>query len=83
MPKTLKGSYNREQAKSALYLVSAWSSEHRLVFGQIKQNEKSNEITGIPAFLELLDMAGCITTIDAMDTQTAIASQIFNTTPNL
>lgn len=74
--KTLKGSYDREQGKSALHLVSAWSSECRLVLGQVKVADKSNEITAIPALLELLDMAGCIITIDAMGTQTAIASQI-------
>lgn len=76
--KTLKGSYDREQGKSALHLVSAWSSEYRLVLGQVKVADKSNEITAIPALLELLDMAGCIITIDAMGTQTAIASQIFH-----
>ena len=58
--------------------VSAWSSQHRLVLGQVKVADKSNEITAIPALLELLDIAGCIITIDAMGTQTAIASQIFN-----
>ena len=76
--KTLNGSYNREHVKSALHLVSACSSEHRLVLAQVKQNGKSNEIKAIPALLELLDMAGCIITIDAMGTQTAIASQILN-----
>ncbi len=75
--KTLKGSYDREQGKSALHLVSAWSSQYRLVLGQVKVTDKSNEITAIPALLELLDLAGCIITIDAMGTQTAIASQIF------
>ena len=50
--------------------------EHRLVLGQIKVADKSNEITAIPALLELLDLAGCIITIDAMGTQTAIAAQI-------
>lgn len=76
--KTLKGSYDREQQKSALHLVSAWASEHRLVLGQVKVADKSNEITAIPALLELLDLAGCIITIDAMGTQTAIAAQIYN-----
>lgn len=76
--KTLKGSYDREQGKSAIHLVSAWACEHRLVLGQVKVTDKSNEITAIPALLELLDIAGCIITIDAMGTQTAIASQIFN-----
>lgn len=76
--KTIKGSYDREQGKSAIHLVSAWSSECRLVLGQVKVADKSNEITAIPALLELLNIAGCIITIDAMGTQTAIASQIFN-----
>lgn len=76
--KTLKGSYDREQGKSALHLVSAWASEHRLVLGQVKVADKSNEITAIPALLELLDLAGCIITIDAMGTQTAIAAQIYH-----
>jgi predicted transposase YbfD/YdcC len=75
--KTLKGAYDREKGKSALHLVSAWSSEYRLVLGQVKVSDKSNEITAIPALLELLDIAGSIITIDAMGTQTAIASQIF------
>ena len=75
--KTIKGSYDRELGKSALHLVSAWSSQYRLVLGLVLVADKSNEITAIPALLELLDMAGCIITIDAMGTQTAIASQIF------
>jgi predicted transposase YbfD/YdcC len=76
--KTLRGSYDRTLEKTALHLVSAWSSQHRLVLGQVKVADKSNEITAIPALLELLDIAGSIITIDAMGTQTAIASQIFN-----
>jgi predicted transposase YbfD/YdcC len=76
--KTLRGSYDREQRKSALHLVSAWASEHRLVLGQVKVTDRSNEITAIPALLELLDLTGCIITIDAMGTQTAIATQIYN-----
>lgn len=76
--KTLKGSYDRGQGKSAIHLVSAWSSKYRLVLGQVKVTDKSNEITAIPALLELLDIAGCMITIDAMGTQTAIVSQIFN-----
>jgi len=51
----LLSDYDREQRKSALHLVSAWSSEHRLVLGQVKVADKSNEITAIPALLELLD----------------------------
>lgn len=76
--KTLRGSYDREQEKSALHIVSAWASENRLVLGQVKVADKSNEITAIPALLELLSLAGSIITIDAMGTQTAIASQIYH-----
>lgn len=74
--KTLKGSYDREQKRSALHVVSAWASEHRLVLGQVKVADKSNEITAIPALLEMLDLSGCVITIDAMGTQKAIAAQI-------
>jgi len=74
--KSVKGSYERSKKQSALHLVSAWASEHRLLLGQVKVENKSNEITAIPALLELLDISGCIITIDAMGTQTAIAQQI-------
>ena len=74
--KSVKGSYERSKKQSALHLVSAWASEHRLMLGQVKVENKSNEITAIPALLELLDITGCIITIDAMGTQTAIAEQI-------
>jgi len=74
--KSVKGSYDREKKQSALHLVSAWASEHRLMLAQVKVENKSNEITAIPALLKLLDITGCIITIDAMGTQTAIAQQI-------
>ncbi len=74
--KTHRGSYDREQQQSALQTVSAWASEHRLMLGQVKVEDNSNEITAIPALLELLDLSGCIITIDAMGTQKEIAQQI-------
>ena len=74
--KTLKGSYDRNQEQSALHMVSAWASKHRLFLGQVKVDDKSNEITAIPALLELLDISGCIITIDAMGTQHEIARRI-------
>ncbi len=74
--KTLKGSYDRNQEQSSLHVVSAWASEHRLFLGQVKVEDKSNEITAIPALLELLDISGCIITIDAMGTQHDIARRI-------
>lgn len=74
--KSLRGSYDRGLGQKALHLVSAWASDHRLVLAQTKVQDKSNEITAIPALLELLNIAGCIVTIDAMGTQTDIAGKI-------
>ena len=74
--KSVKGSYDREGGIKALQLVSAWASEHRLVLGQCNVASKSNEITAIPVLLEQLALAGCIVSIDAMGTQSAIAQQI-------
>ena len=62
--KTLKGSYDRESSLKSLEMVSAWSSSHRLVLGQVAVDEKSNEITAIPVLLEQLDLTGAIITID-------------------
>jgi hypothetical protein len=56
--KTLKGSYDRNGEQCSLHLVSAWACEHRLFLGQIKVDDQSNEITAIPALLELLDISG-------------------------
>ena len=74
--KTSRGSIDRKRAKSPLHMVSAWACANRLVLGQEATAEKSNEITAIPKLLELLDLKGCIITIDAMGCQTAIAKQI-------
>ena len=74
--KALNGSYDRNREQSALQVVSAWASEHRLFLGQVKVDSKSNEITAIPALLNLLDLAGSIITIDAMGTQHEVARQI-------
>ena len=76
--KTIRGSYDRNQSQSALHVISAWSSEQRLVLGQLRVEDKSNEITAIPALLELLDITGSIITIDAMGTQTEIAKKIID-----
>ena len=74
--KTVRGSYDREGHLKALHSVSAWSSEHSLVLGQQKVDAKSNEITAVPLLLNLLNLKGTIVTLDAMGTQTAIATQI-------
>ncbi len=74
--KTLRHSFDRANGKAAIHLVSAWATQNRLVLGQLKVDDKSNEITAIPALLRLLDINGCIVTIDAMGCQKAIARQI-------
>jgi predicted transposase YbfD/YdcC len=56
--------------------VSAWSSEHGLVLAQQRVDAKSNEITAVPVLLKLLNLKGTVVTLDAMGTQTAIATQI-------
>ena len=74
--KTLRGSYDNGSEKAAIHMVSAWSTANGLVLGQEKTSEKSNEITAIPKLLEILDLKGCIVSIDAMGCQTEIAKQI-------
>jgi predicted transposase YbfD/YdcC len=74
--KTLRRSHDRGKGKKALHMVSAWAAENRMVLAQLATEEKSNEITAIPALLRQLALSGCIVTIDAMGTQTQIASQI-------
>jgi predicted transposase YbfD/YdcC len=74
--KQLRGSHDNETGKSAIYMVSAWASENQLVLGQQKVDDKSNEITAIPQLLKMLEVTGCIVTIDAIGTQTKIAEMI-------
>ena len=74
--KTARRSHDQRQGKAALHLVSAWATANRLVLGQVATDAKSNEITAIPELLQLLALKGCIVTIDAAGTQTAIAEQI-------
>ena len=76
--KCLRGSKDWFHGQSAIHVVSAWAEENQLVLGQIKVDEKSNEITAIPQLLELLDLKDTIVTIDAMGTQTAIAEKIID-----
>lgn len=75
--KTIRGSYD-PGSKSIVHMVSAWASANNMVLGQQKVGDKSNEITAIPALLEVLTIAGCIVTIDAMGCQKTIASAIID-----
>lgn len=73
--KTLRGAKSHG-ARSPIHMVSAWASDHNLVMGQVKVNEKSNEITAIPELLDSLFIKGSIISIDAMGCQQNIAARI-------
>jgi len=74
--KRLRRSHDGRLGKAAIHMVSAWASINRLVLGQVKTDEKSNEITAIPQLLKVLGLKDCIVTIDAMGCQTNIARLI-------
>lgn len=74
--KTLRHSFDTAGGRGAIHVVSAWAAANRLVLGQVKVDDKSNEITALPALLSLLDVHGCIVTIDAMGCQKELARQI-------
>jgi predicted transposase YbfD/YdcC len=76
--KQARRSHDRTNDKNAIHVVSAWATANHLVLGQQKVDEKSNEITAIPELLRLLDVNGCIVTIDAMGCQTEIAEEIID-----
>jgi predicted transposase YbfD/YdcC len=74
--KTLRRSHDKGLGRSAIHMVSAWACTNHLLLGQRKVDAKSNEITAIPELLRVLDLNGCIVTIDAMGCQTTIAETI-------
>lgn len=74
--KTLRRSYDTTNGKAAIHMVSAWATANRISLGQVVVDAKSNEITAIPQLLEILDVSGCLVTIDAMGCQTQIAADI-------
>ena len=76
--KILRRSHDRGIGKAAIDMVSAWASANRLVLGQVKVNDKSNEITAIPRLLKALEVSGCIVSIDAIGCQTEIAEMIID-----
>lgn len=76
--KNLRRSHDHDAGKAAIYMVSAWATQNQLVLGQTKVADKSNEITAIPELLQLLEITGCIVTIDAIGTQTEIAKTIID-----
>src|ERR1700737_1977325 len=76
--KTSRRSHDRKRGQKALHLVSAFATRSRLVLGQEAVDEKSNEITAIPALLERIDLAGALVSIDAMGCNPNIAQSILD-----
>ena len=74
--KSICASRDVPKKKKAVHMVSAWATQNRLILGEVATSEKSNEITAIPQLLEMLELTGCIVTIDAMGTQTKIVEKI-------
>jgi len=74
--KTLRGSHDKTNAKCSIHMVSAWASDMRLVLGQLKTDDKSNEITAIPELIKTLALQGAVVTIDAMGCQKKITQTI-------
>ena len=76
--KTLRRSFDAASSKSAIHMVSAWATANHISLGQVVVDAKSNEITAIPKLLEILEISGCLVTIDAMGCQTEIAQSILD-----
>jgi predicted transposase YbfD/YdcC len=74
--KTLRRTFDRARGLGALHLVSAWATGNGITLGQVAVDAKSNEITAIPQLIELLDLEGCVVTIDAAGCQKDIAARI-------
>ena len=74
--KTLRGCHDRANGRAPLHMVSAWATENRMVLGQTRTEAHSNEITAIPELLKVLELKGCLVTIDAMGCQRNIAQQV-------
>lgn len=74
--KTLRRSFDAASSKAAIHMVSAWATANHVSLGQMVTEEKSNEITAIPKLLEIIELSGCLVTIDAMGCQTEIAQKI-------
>lgn len=76
--KTARGSGRKKEGKAAIHMVSAFAARQRLVLGQVKVSEKSNEIVAIPKLLDMMALEGAIVTIDAMGCQREIAGKIID-----
>ena len=80
--KTVRRSFDKTKRRGAIHMVSAFCTANSVVLGQLKVDEKSNEITAIPELLDLLQIRGCLVTIDAMGCQRHIAKKIIDKKAN-
>ena len=76
--KTVRRSYQKKGGEEPIHVVSAFAARQRMVLGQVKVGDKSNEIVAIPALLELLAIEGAVVTLDAMGCQREIAQKIID-----
>lgn len=74
--KTVRRSFDRHKGQEAIHMVNAWATDNGLALGQVKTDDKSNEITAVPQLLRALELEGCIVTLDAMGCQKNIAKEI-------
>lgn len=72
--KTARGTASKH--KKAIHIVNAWCSSNKMILGQVKTDEKSNEITAVPQLLDMLFIKGCIVTVDAINTQKKTVEKI-------
>ena len=76
--KRIRRSFDQGGRKAAIHMINAWDQRNELILGQLATDDKSNEITAIPKLLELLDVRGCVVSIDAMGCQRQIARKIID-----
>jgi predicted transposase YbfD/YdcC len=74
--KAIRRSFDAASSKTAIHMVSAWATANHISLGQVVVDEKCNEITAVPRLLRLLELSGCLVTIDAMGCQTEIAREV-------
>jgi predicted transposase YbfD/YdcC len=76
--KQLRRSHDHREGRAPIHMLSAWATENQLVLGQLRVDEKTNEITALPELLAALDVRGCIVTVDALGCQVEVAQTIID-----
>ena len=76
--KQLRRSHDHEAGRAPIHMLSAWATENQLVLGQLRVDEKTNEITALPELLATLDVQSCIVTVDALGSQVEVAQTVID-----